>query len=62
MFNNMCKYTTIFCIVDKFCKIYEKWVKHQLLKSNKQRFREGKLSLSEELSIMIFTILVHINI
>nr|CDI29464.1 hypothetical protein RMONA_4045 [Rickettsia monacensis IrR/Munich] len=50
----MCKYTTIFCIVDKFCKIYEKWVKHQLLKSNKQRFREGKLSLSEELSIMIF--------
>lgn len=50
----MCKYITIFYIVDEFCKIYEKWVKYQLLNNNKQRFREGKLSLSEEHSIMIF--------
>ena len=50
----MCKYTTIFCIVDDFCKIYQDWIKHQLLKGNKQRFREGKLSLSEEISVMIF--------
>ena len=50
----MRKYTTIFCIVDDFCKIYQKWIQHQLLQSNKQRSREGKLSISEAISIMIF--------
>jgi hypothetical protein len=50
----MCKYTTIFTIVDDFCKIYEEWTSHKLLTSGKQRNRAGKLSLSEALSIMIF--------
>jgi hypothetical protein len=50
----MCKYTTIFTIVDDFCKIYEDWTRHKLLTSGKQRNREGKLSLSEAVSIMIF--------
>lgn len=50
----MCKYTTIFTIVDDFCKIYQDWISHKLLSSGKQRIREGKLSLSESLSIMIF--------
>ena len=50
----MCKYTTIFTIVDDFCKIYQEWIKHKLLQNNKQRLREGKLSLSEAVSIMIF--------
>lgn len=50
----MCKYTTIFSLVDDFCKAYEDWVKHKLLSSGKQRNRAGKLSLSEEISIIIF--------
>lgn len=50
----MCKYTTIFTIVDDFCKTYENWSKHKLLSSGKQRHREGKLSLSEAISIIIF--------
>lgn len=50
----MCKYTTIFTIVDDFCKTYEEWISHKLLSSGKQRNRAGKLSLSEAISIMIF--------
>lgn len=50
----MCKYTTIFTIVDDFCKTYEDWVSHKLITSGKQRDRKGKLSLSEGVSIMIF--------
>lgn len=50
----MCKYTTIFAIVDDFCKTYEDWIHHKLLSSPKARIRKGKLSLSEVLSIMIF--------
>lgn len=50
----MCKYTTIFTIVDDFCKSYEEWVSHKLLHSGKQRIRLGKLSLSEAISIIIF--------
>ena len=38
--NNMCKYTTIFTIVDDFCKAYEDWVHHKLLTSNKQRLSD----------------------
>jgi hypothetical protein len=47
----MCKYTTIFTIVDDFCKTYEDWTRHKLLTSGKQRNREGKLSLREAISI-----------
>jgi hypothetical protein len=50
----MCQYTTIFAIVDDFCKAYEDWISHKLLTTGKQRNRKGKLSLSESLSIMIF--------
>lgn len=50
----MCKYTTIFTIVDDFCKTYEEWIKHKFLNNGKQRHRAGKLSLSEAISIMIF--------
>ncbi len=50
----MCKYTTIFTIVDDFCKAYEEWVSHKLLGTSKQRNRAGKLALSEAISIMIF--------
>ena len=50
----MYKYTTIFTIVDDFCKSYEEWISHKLLDSVKQRIRQGKLSLSESISIVIF--------
>lgn len=50
----MCKYTTIFTIVDDFCKTYQDWIRYKLLTTDKQRIREGKLSLSEAISIMIF--------
>jgi len=50
----MCKYNTIFVIVDDFCKIYQEWVRHKLISNGKQRNKEGKLSLSESISIMIF--------
>ena len=50
----MCKYITIYSIVDDFCKIYEEWIRHKLISNGKQRVREGKLSLSESISIMIF--------
>lgn len=50
----MCKYTTVFTIVDDFCKTYEEWLKHKLLNTGKKRNRAGKLSLSEAISIMIF--------
>jgi hypothetical protein len=43
-----------YAIVDDFCKIYQQWIKRQLLQNNKQRLREGKLSISEAVSIMIF--------
>lgn len=50
----MCKYTTIFTIVDDFCKTYEDWLSHKLLTSGTQRDRKGKLALSEAIAIMIF--------
>lgn len=55
----MCKYTTIYAIVDDFCKIYEESIKSKLICSKrggeiKKRKRIGKLSLSEKISIMIF--------
>jgi hypothetical protein len=50
----MCKYTTIFTIVDDFCKTYEDWISQKLLRSSSQRNRAGKLTLSEAISIMIF--------
>jgi len=50
----MCKYTTIFVIVDDFCKMYNDWINHKLLSSGKQRNRKGKLNLSEAISIIIF--------
>jgi hypothetical protein len=50
----MCKYTTIFAIVDDFCKVYEDLISHKLLETGRSRNRAGKLSSSEAISIMIF--------
>ena len=44
---------TIFCLVDDFCKEYAKWENHKLIPNGKVRQREGKLSLSELLTIVL---------
>lgn len=40
--------------VDEFCKIYASQLKEGYLGCNKKRHREGKMSLSERLTIMIY--------
>jgi hypothetical protein len=50
----MCRYTTIYAIVDDFCKLYEKTQSHYYLEDNKKRCRNTLLSLSEMISIVIF--------
>lgn len=50
----MCKYTTIFTIVDDFCKLYEKIQYHYFLEDQTRRNRNTLLSLSEMMSIVIF--------
>ena len=43
----------IYYLVDEFCKIYLIWQKHKLISSTNTRYRIGKMSLSEMLTIMI---------
>ena len=50
----MCKYTTIFTLVDDFCKIYEDMQKYYCVADKKKRHRKTRLSLSEMMSIVIF--------
>jgi len=45
--------TEVFCFIDDFAKIYEQNQQKKLLPSNKQRCREGAMSLGENLTIMI---------
>lgn len=45
--------TRIFYCIDEFCKVYEEWEKRKLIPKVGKRSREGKLSLSEMLSIEI---------
>lgn len=44
----------IYCLIDDFCKEYEKWEKHKLIPSNKIRNRRGNLSLPELLTIVLY--------
>lgn len=46
--------TTLYLLVDNFCKIYQEWEKQKLLPSNKLRQRVGNLSLAELLTIVLF--------
>ena len=50
----MCRYTTIFTLVDDFCKIYEDMQKYYCVEDKKKRHRKTLLSLSEMMSIVIF--------
>jgi len=43
----------IYYLIDEFCKIYLNWQKHKLISSANMRYRTGKMSLSEMLTIMI---------
>ena len=46
--------TTIYYLIDNFCKIYTEWEKNHLLPNNKQRHRESNLSLAELMTIVIY--------
>ena len=50
----MCRYTTIFTIVDDFCKIYDQTQRYYCLEDTGKRDRKTLLSLSEMMSIVIF--------
>ena len=43
----------LYVCIDDFCKIYEEWEKKKLIGVTKSRKREGKLSMSEQLLIVI---------
>ena len=45
--------TELYSFIDDFCKIYSEYEKKKLLHSSKQRNRNCKMSLSEQLTIMI---------
>ncbi len=45
--------TEVFCFIDDFAKVYEQNERKKLLPSNRQRCREGTMSLGEILTIMI---------
>jgi len=46
--------TTIYYLIDNFCKIYREWEHHHLLPSSKQRNREGNLSLAELMTVVVY--------
>ncbi len=48
--------TELFCIIDDFCKLYEKYRSKKLLPSgNMIRDRHSKMGLSEMLTIIIYS-------
>jgi hypothetical protein len=46
--------TTVYYLVDNFCKIFHEWEKARLVPSGKIRQREGNLSLAELLTILLY--------
>jgi hypothetical protein len=46
--------TTIYYLINNFCKIYQQWEHNKLLPSDKKRQREGSLSLCELLTIVLY--------
>lgn len=46
--------TSVYYLVDNFCKIFKEWEKEKLLPSNKIRHRAGNLSLAELLTIVLY--------
>lgn len=46
--------TTVYYLVDNFCKIYKEWEKSKLLPSNRVRQRDGALNLAELITIILY--------
>src|SRR3954453_24050571 len=47
--------TALYCCLDDFCKVFENWEAHRLIRSQTIRRRTGKLSRSEMLFIMVLS-------
>ena len=45
---------TMYYLIDNFCQEYKKWEQHKLIPLFKKRDREGQLSLSELLTIILY--------
>ena len=45
--------TELYCFIDDFCKIYEKYEQQKLIPSCKQRNRQCSMNLSEMLTIVV---------
>jgi hypothetical protein len=46
--------TTVYYLVNNFCKIYLEWEQNKLLPSDKKRQRQGNLSLCELMTIVLY--------
>ena len=46
--------TTVYYLVDNFCRIFHEWEKEKLLPSSKMRHRDGNLGLAELLTIVLY--------
>ena len=46
--------TSVYYLVDNFCKIFHEWEKVHLLPNNKVRNRDGRLKLAELLTILLY--------
>lgn len=45
--------TELYCFIDDFCKVYEKYEKQKLIPSSKKRNRQCSMNLGEMLTIMV---------
>ena len=45
--------TALFVCLDDFCNLYQEWEHHKLIDTGRERIREGKLSQSEMMLIMV---------
>ena len=46
--------TTVYYLINNFCKVYLEWEQNKLLPSNKKRQRDGSLSLCELMTIVLY--------
>ncbi|SPR07964.1 transposase [Orientia tsutsugamushi] len=45
---------TVYYLIDNFYKIYQEWERKRLIPNSNQRNRDGKLSLAELLTVVIY--------
>lgn len=45
--------TSLYCLLDDFCKVYQEWERYKLIETDRKRHRKGMLSLAEMLTIMV---------